>query len=61
MVDVVELVFIFSIVLIEVSLVNFPEFMKVIGTFRVCAFMDDKVPAVLLRSSHQGCRTLNDG
>ena len=43
-----ELVFIFSIVLIEVSLVNFLEVMKVIGTFRVYAFMNDKVPAVFL-------------
>ena len=39
MVDVVELVFIFSVVLTEVSLVNFLEVMKVIGTFRVYAFM----------------------
>lgn len=43
-----ELVFIFSVVLIEVSLVNFLEVMKVIGTFRVYTFMDDKVLAVFL-------------
>lgn len=43
-----ELVFIFPIVLIEVSLVNFPEVMKVIGTFGVYAFMDGKVLSVFL-------------
>jgi len=44
----VEFVFVFAVVLIEVSLVNILEVMKVIGTFRVNAFMDDKVPAVFL-------------
>ena len=47
-VDVVELVFIFSVVLMEIRLVNFPEVMKVIGTVRVYTFMDDKVLAVFL-------------
>ena len=43
-----ELVFIFAVVLIEISLVDFLEVMKVIGTFRVYAFMDGEVLAVFL-------------
>ncbi len=59
-----ELVFIFSVVLTEVSPVNFLEVMKVIGTFRVYAFMDDKVPAVFLWNkciATMGTAQLNTG
>ena len=59
-----EFVFVFAIVLIEVSLVNILEVMKVIGTFRVYAFMDDKVPAVFLWNkciAAMGTAQLNTG
>ena len=59
-----ELVFIFSVVLMEIRLVNFPEVMKVIGTVRVYTFMDDKVLAVFLWNkciAAMGTAQLNTG
>lgn len=41
-----ELVFIFSIVFFEVSVVNLLKIVKIIRAFRIDTFMDDKVLAV---------------
>lgn len=47
-VDVVELVSVLAVVFLEVSRIDFPEVVKIIGTFRVYAFMHDEVLPVFL-------------
>jgi hypothetical protein len=43
----VELIFILSVVLFQILFVNLFEVVKVVGTFRIDAFMDDEVLPVL--------------
>ena len=43
-----ELIFIFAVVFFEVVLIDFLKVMKVVWTFGVYAFMDDKVFAAFL-------------
>ena len=47
MVDVMELIFIFTIILCEICLVNFFEVVKVVRTCGIDAFMDNEVFPVL--------------
>ena len=44
-----ELVFVFAVIFLEVSRIDFPEVVKIIGTFRVYTFMHDEVLSNLLR------------
>ena len=47
-VDVVEFVFVFAILLIQVFLIDLFEVMEIVRTFHVNAFVDDKMLTILL-------------
>jgi len=53
-VDVMQLIFIFTVVLTEIGLINFLQVVKVVGTFRVHAFMDDEMLPVLFTRQCMG-------
>lgn len=42
-----EFVFIFAICFVEVSVINLLKIMKIVGTLRIDAFMEDKLFALL--------------
>lgn len=53
-----ELIFIFTIILCEICLVNFFEVVKVVRTFGIDAFMDNEVFPVLF--GNQGVAAMKD-
>jgi hypothetical protein len=47
-VDIVEFIFVFSIVCVQVLFAYFPEIIEIVRAFGVDAFMDDEVLAIFL-------------
>ena len=53
-VDVMQLVFVFAVVLIQICLVNLPEVVKIVRTLGILAFMDDEMLPVFLTGQRMG-------
>ncbi|MBQ6386912.1 MAG: hypothetical protein IJJ38_12235, partial [Lachnospiraceae bacterium] len=47
-VDVMQLIFVFTVVLIQICLVNLLEVVEIVGALGIHAFMDDEVLAIFL-------------
>jgi hypothetical protein len=53
-IDVVEFIFVFSVSLIEICLINFFKVSKVIRTLGIYTFVDDEMFAILLSNQSMG-------
>ena len=49
-----ELIFVFAVVFTEICLINFLQVVKIVGAFRVYAFMDDEMLPVFLTRQCMG-------
>ena len=53
-VDIVELIFVFTVVLVQICLINLFQVMKIVRAFWIHAFVDDKVLTVFLPGQRMG-------